>query len=40
VKYLQLNVQATNILFSALSKDVFNTVILRDGELLENAHLT
>ena len=39
VKCLQHNAQATNILFSALSEDVFDTVIFGDGEPLEDAHL-
>ena len=39
VKCLQLNAQATNVLFSALSEDVFYTIIFGDGEPLEDAHL-
>ena len=39
VKCLQHNAQATNILFSALSEDVFDTVIFGDGEPLMDAHL-
>ena len=39
VKCLQHNAQATNVLFSALSEDVFDPVIFGDGEPLEDAHL-
>ena len=39
VKCLQYNAQATNVLFSALSEDVFDTVIFGDGEPLMDAHL-
>jgi hypothetical protein len=39
VKCLQHNAQATNILFSALSEDVFDNVIFGDGEPLMDAHL-
>ena len=39
VKCLQHNAQATDILFSALSEDVFDTVIFGDGESLMDAHL-
>jgi hypothetical protein len=39
MKCLQLNAQATNVLFSALSEDVFINVIFGDDERLEDAHL-
>jgi len=39
VNFLQHNTQATNILFSALSEDVFDTIIFGDGEPLMDAHL-
>ena len=39
VKCLQHNAQATNVLFSALSEDVFYVVIFGDGEPLDDAHL-
>ena len=39
VKCLQNNARATNVLFSALSEDVFDTVIFGDGEPLEDAHI-
>jgi len=39
VKCLQHNALATNILFSALSEDVFDTIIFGDGEPLMDAHL-
>jgi hypothetical protein len=39
VKCLQHNAQATNILFSALSEDVFDAVIFGDGEPLDDAYL-
>jgi hypothetical protein len=39
VKCLQHNAQATNVLFSALSEDVFDAVIFGDGEPLDDAHI-
>jgi hypothetical protein len=39
MKCLQLNAQTINVLFSALSEDVFNNVIFGDDEPLEDAHL-
>jgi hypothetical protein len=39
VKYLQHNVQATNVLFSALSEGVFDAIIFGDGEPLDDAHI-
>ena len=39
VKCLQNNAQATNVLFSVLSEDVFDAIIFGDGEPLEDAHL-
>ena len=39
VKCLQHNAQATNVLFSALSEDVFDVIIFEDGEPLEDAHI-
>ncbi|XP_066392259.1 uncharacterized protein [Miscanthus floridulus] len=39
VKCLQLNAQAANILFSALSEDVLDAVIIGDGEPLGDAHI-
>jgi hypothetical protein len=39
VKCLQYNVQATNVLFSALSEDVLDAVIFGDGEPLDDAHI-
>ena len=39
VKCLQHNVQATNVLFSALSEDIFYAIIFGDGEPLDDAHL-
>ena len=39
VKCLQHNAQATNILFSALSEDVFDAVVFGDGEPLDDANL-
>jgi hypothetical protein len=39
VKCLQLNAQAINVLFSALSEYVFDNVIFGDDEPLEDAHL-
>jgi hypothetical protein len=39
VKCLQNNAQATNVLFSALSEDIFDTVIFGDGEPLDDAHI-
>jgi hypothetical protein len=39
VQCLQLNAQATNVIFSALSEDVFDNVIFGDDEPLEDARL-
>jgi hypothetical protein len=39
VNCLQHNAQATSVLFSALSEDVFDAVIFGDGEPLDDAHL-
>ena len=39
VKCLQHNAQATNVLFSALSEDVFDAVIFGDDEPLDDAHI-
>ena len=39
MKCLQHNAQATNVLFSVLSEDVFDAIIFGDGEPLEDAHL-
>jgi len=39
VKCLQHNAQATNVLFSALSEDVFDTIKFGDDEPLEDAHI-
>jgi hypothetical protein len=39
VKCLQYNAQATNVLFSALSEDVFDAIIFEDGEPLDDAHI-
>jgi hypothetical protein len=39
VKFLQNNAQATNVLFSALSEDVFDAIIFGDGEPLDDAHI-
>ena len=39
VKCLQNNAQATNVLFSALSEDVFDAVIFGDDEPLDDAHI-
>jgi hypothetical protein len=39
LKCLQHNAQATNILFSALSEEVFDVVIFGDGEPLDDAYL-
>ena len=39
VKCLQHNAQATNVLFSALSEDVLDTVKFGDDEPLEDAHI-
>jgi hypothetical protein len=39
VKCLQHNAQATNILFSALSEEVFDAIIFGDGEPLDDAYL-
>jgi hypothetical protein len=39
VKCLQLNAQATNVLFSALSEDVLDAVTFGDGEPLDDAHI-
>jgi hypothetical protein len=39
VKCLQYNAQATNVLFSALSEDVLDTIIFGDGEPLDDAHI-
>jgi hypothetical protein len=39
VQCLQVNAQATNVLFSALSEVVFDNVIFGDDEPLEDAHL-
>ncbi|XP_066311268.1 uncharacterized protein [Miscanthus floridulus] len=39
VKCLQLNAQAANVLFSALSEDVLDAVIFGDGEPLGDAHI-
>ena len=39
VKCLQNNAQATNVLFSALSEDVFDAIIFVDDEPLDDAHI-
>ena len=39
VKCLQLNAQAANVLFSALSEDVLDAVIFGDGKPLGDAHI-
>ena len=39
VKCLQHNAQATNVLFSALSEDVFDAIIFVDDEPLDDAHI-
>jgi hypothetical protein len=39
VKCLQLNAQATNVLFSALSEDVLDVITFGDGEPLDDAHI-
>ena len=39
MKCLQHNAQATNILFSALSEDVFYGVIFGDDEPLDDAYI-
>ena len=39
VKCLQHNAQATNVLFSALSEDVFDAIIFGDDEPLDDAHI-
>ena len=39
VKCLQHNAQATNVLFSALSEDIFDTVIFGDDVPLDDAHI-
>jgi hypothetical protein len=39
VKCLQHNAQDTNVLFSALSEDIFDTIIFGYGEPHDDAHL-
>ena len=39
VKCLQHKAQTTNVLFSALSEDVFDAIKFGDDELLEDAHI-